>query len=91
MEGLEGFCHVRGHAQGKFAVSTRGDPQYKDAVEDAAGGAIGDVVVQFNKEKFESMLKEKGIPEERIKEFMANLFIDDETYFVRKEYPANEL
>jgi hypothetical protein len=72
---------AKGYAAGKVELTAAGDPRY---VEQAAAACEACLRVEpvVDRSRFAQILREKGVPEEAIREYLRSLKIsDDSTHF----------
>jgi hypothetical protein len=74
-----GIIAVRRAATGKFTARCSGDLTYRYAVETALKGSTATVAL-FQQGRFTALLRQMGVPEERIAEFCFGITIDDDTH-----------
>jgi hypothetical protein len=74
-----GIIEVRRKAIGRFTARCSGDPAYRYAVETALKGSTATVAL-FQRGRFVTLLRQLGVPEDRIEEFCATVAIDDDTH-----------
>jgi len=83
-EGGRETIAVRRGAAGKFTARCNGDPAYRYAVLTALQGSTALVPI-FQRRRFISLLKQMGIPEEKINEYCSSVMLDDDTHCIDQE------
>ncbi len=71
------FVFIRLYAHNRVSVSTKGNKQYAAIVKKCMQGATS-AWCYFNKEWFIRDMREEGVPDPLITEFLDNLFMDDQ-------------
>jgi hypothetical protein len=71
--------YQRCYPQGKFVICVGGPREYRDEAVRIARAATN-VWPRINREKVEAGLRQAGIPESAVAEYMADLGIIDDTY-----------
>jgi hypothetical protein len=70
---------VRRKAIGAFTVRCSGDQAYRYAVETALKGSTATVAL-FQRGRFFTLLRQLGVPDERISAFCKSIIVDDNTH-----------
>ncbi len=70
---------VKRYAAGKVFGHTEGHPEHADAVRVALGKALV-VEPRIDLERFERVLREQGVPEAAIREYVAETSVNDECW-----------
>jgi len=81
--GLETIS-IRRTAAGKFIAACMGDGRYRYAVETALRSSTATIAV-FQRSRFIKMLRDMGVPEERIAEYCETATIEDDTQALDRE------
>ncbi len=75
---------IRRTAGGKFTVRCSGDGAYRYAVETAFKGSTA-LVPLFQRGRFVSLLRQMGVPEDRIAEYCSSVTLHDDTVCIDQE------
>jgi len=70
---------VRRKAFGSFTIRCHGDASYRYAAETALKGSTATVPV-FQHGRFTALMRQMGVPEDRIRDLCASVVIDDDTH-----------
>ena len=75
---------IKRAATGKFVAGCIGEMKYRYAVETALKASTALLAV-FHRSRFTSVLRNMGLPEEKIAEFCQTVTIDDDTHCIDPE------
>ena len=70
---------LKRYPQGKYRIYAKGDPAYKQAAEHCLKLCV-EVYPKIDPDKFIELMREKGVPERAIREYLESCEISDDTY-----------
>jgi hypothetical protein len=79
------FVFIRLYAHNRVSVSTRGNKQYAAIAKKCMQSATS-AWCHFNKECFIDEMREAGVPDPLINEFLDNLSMDDQVILTPNHY-----
>jgi hypothetical protein len=75
----KGTISFKRYAKGKYFAWVKGELDYHDAVQWALNRCV-DLKVTFDEEAFQTELRQRGVPEEAIKEYLRSYTTSNDTY-----------